>query len=274
MNMKIIRVDTLDNLKEDVASYLGIDYSELLKVLERYMSNSDTDKNAKKCYRYISRHKKYTLEEFYLCHVAAKLDCDDHMELLPLDKLLTTQNSFSDFLLEHGIKFERSQNSRYLLDLFYKGEHIEWKKRKDTESIGERVKIRLSKNRNLKDLFVNGFQFLYDITHSAQPFYDLYRCTPEFLQDLGRLLGIDLLSDFEIQSKTYIALCRVPKGKIIFDTEDPDHNFEERYIYSAMEYIWKYWKGGSGYNPALRALDTDTVKVEKWVHEEEIEPRH
>ena len=142
--MEIIRVDTLDNLIEDVASYLGISPYKLLDVLAQYsdrLFNLNTD-----CYQYIAKHKKYTLEEFYLCHVAAKLDCDDHMELLPLDKLLTTQNSFSDFLLEHGIKFERSQNTGYLLELFYKGEHIEWKKYKDTESIGERVKIRLSKN--------------------------------------------------------------------------------------------------------------------------------
>ena len=114
---------------------------------------------------------------------------------------------------------------------------------------------------------------MYDITNSAQPFYDLYRRAPEFLQNLGRPLGVDLSSDFEAQSQTYVALCRVPKDRIVFDTEDPNYNFEERYIYYAMEYIWKYWKGGSGYNPALRALDTDTVKVEKWVPEGEIERR-
>ena len=101
--------------------------------------------------------------------------------------------------------------------------------------------------------------------------------TPEFLQDLDRLLGNDLLNKFQAQSQTYVALCRVPKGKIVFDTNVPVQNFEERYIYSAMEYIWKYREGGqkcgSGDNPALRALDTDTVKVEKWVHEKEIKRR-
>lgn len=262
--MKIIRVDTLDNLKEDVASYLGIDYSELLKVLERYMSNSDTDKNAKKCYRYISRHKKYTLEEFYLCHVAAKLDCDDHMELLPLDKLLTTQNSFSDFLLEHGIKFEKRQNPRRKLDLFYKGKLIKYG--------NSRIKDRLS-----EDLCVNGFQFLFGITNSAEN-YNYYRFTPEFLQDLDCLLGVDLSDDFRKQSHTYIALCRIPKDRIVFDTNVRVRNFEARYIYFAMKYIWEYQeecqKCGSGDNPALRALDTDTVKVEKWVPEKEIKRRH
>ena len=252
--MKIIRVDTLDNLKEDVANYLGIACSELLDVLEQY-SDSSFNLNAD-CYQYIAKHKKYTLDEFYLCHVAAKLDCDDHMELLPLDKLLTTQNSFSDFLLEHGIKFEKSQNPRRKLDLFYKGKLIKYG--------NSRIKDRFS-----EDLCVNGFQFLEGI-ESAQN-YNQYCFAPEFLQDLDRLLGNDLLNKFQAQSQTYVALCRVPKDRIVFDTKDPDHNFEERYIYSAMEYIWKYWKGGSGYNPTLRTLDTDTVIVEKWIPEKEIE---
>ena len=256
MNMKIIRVDTLDNLREDVANYLGIACSELLDVLEQY-SDSSFNLNDD-CYQYIAKHKKYTLREFYLCHVAAKLDCE-HMELLPLEKLLTTQNSFSNFLLEHGIKFEKSQNSRCKLDLFYKGKLIKYG--------NSRIKDRFS-----EDLCVNGYQFLYDITSSAQD-YNEYCSTPEFLQDLDRLLGNDLLNKFQTQSQTYVALCRVPKGKIVFDTNVPVQNFEERYIYSAMEYIWKYWKGGSGYNPALRALDTDTVKIEKWVPEKEIKRR-
>ena len=262
--MKIIRVDTLDNLKEDVANYLGIEYSELLKVLERYMSNSDTDKradkNEKKCCRYISRHKKYTLEEFYLCHVAAKLDCDEHTELLPLDKLLTTQNSFSDFLLEHGIKFEKNQNSKRKFDLFYKGKLIKYG--------NSRIKDRLS-----EDLCVNGFQFLEGIK-SAQS-YNQYCFAPEFLQDLDSLLGINLFGDFRKQSHTYVALCRVPKDRVVFDTNIRVRNFERRYIYFAMKYIWKYQeecqKCGSGDNPVLRALDTDTVIVEKWIPEKEIE---
>ena len=262
--MEIIRVDTLDNLREDVASYLGIDCRKLLGVLEKYIGNlyadMSADKNMKNCYQYISRHKKYTLEEFYLCHIAAKLNCDDYMELLPLDKLLTTKNLFSDFLLEHEIKFEKSRNSRAKFDLFYRGNLIKYD--------DSRIKDRLS-----EDLCVNGFQFLYDITNSARD-YNQYCFTPEFLQDLSRLLGIDLLGDFRDQSHTYVALCRVPKDRIVFDTNVCVRNFEKRYIYSAMKYIWECQKGENGDNPMLRALDTDTVKVEKWIPEEEIECRH
>ena len=155
--------------------------------------------------------------------------------------------------------------------LVYRGEHIEWWKSTNVGFNPARFKSRLT-----KDFCINGFQFLYDITNSAQPDYNLYSYAPEFLQDLDYLLGTQLVNDFRAESQTFVALCRVPKAKIVFDYNADDGRFEERYIYSALSYIWEYCYSKNeqvrkGYNCMLRALDDYTVHIERWVLEEEIE---
>ena len=261
----IIRIDSLENLISDTAYYLGTAEDDLLRAIKKIDFRSGDDAG----YQYIAHNKKHILEEVYLCHVARRLNTDNHMVLLPLREVLTTPNPFSSFLADHQISFEKSLQGIDVL--VYRGKHIEWWKSTNVGFNPARFKSRLT-----KDFCINGFQFLYDITNSAQPDYNLYSYAPEFLQDLDYLLGTQLVNDFRAESQTFVALCRVPKEKIVFDYNADDGRFEERYIYSALSYIWEYCYSKNeqvrkGYNCMLRALDDYTVHIERWVLEEEIE---
>ena len=132
------------------------------------------------------------------------------MVLLPLREVLTTENSFSLFLANHQIFF--TENLQGIGALVYREKYIEWWRNENDGFNPARFKNRLT-----EDFCVNGFQFLYDIINSAHPDYALYARAPEFLQDLDYLLETQLVNDFRAESQTFVALCRVPKEKIVFD---------------------------------------------------------
>lgn len=258
----IIRVDTLGNLITDTAYYLGKESQTLLHDIKGIDFQSDDPFG----YRYIVENKKMQLSEVYLCHIARRLDTDNNMRLLTLIELLTTTNSFSDFLRDHDISFDKScQNG---VELLYHGKVIDWREKRNIGYNPARFEMRLR-----KDFCVNGFQFLYDMVNSTQPNFNLYSCAPEFLQDLDLLLDAGLVNDFRSISHTFIALCRLPIGKIVFDGNENDENFEVRYIHSSLRFIWEYCfpKFKKGHNCILRGLDDYTVQVEKWIPEEKIE---
>lgn len=258
----IIRIDSLENIIADTAYYLGKTAGDLLRDIEKIDFRSGDVAG----YRYISENKSRSLEEVYLCHVTRKLNTANYVKLLPLSELLTTHNAFSDFLEDHYISFDKP--SEKIDKLIYKGCVIDWETSDQKYFNSARFRNRLT-----KDFCVNGFQFLYDIINSAQPDYNLYSRAPEFLQDLDYLLETHFVDDFGANSRVVIALCRLPIEKIVFDSNSEDGRFEERYIYSALSYIWEYCcsKNGHGSNCMLRALDDYAVLVERWIPEEEIE---
>lgn len=100
----IIRIDSLKNMISDTAYYLGTAEDDLLQAIKKIDFRSGDDAG----YQYIAHNKKHTLEEVYLCHVARRLNTDNHMVLLPLREVLTTPNPFSSFLADHQISFEKS----------------------------------------------------------------------------------------------------------------------------------------------------------------------
>lgn len=258
----IIRVDTMENLISDTALFLGKEPGRLLEDIEGFPFLTDVTAG----YRYIAENKREKLDAVYLCHIARKLDSDKCMCLLPLDKVLSTSNSFSEFLRDHDIFFDMSRSMG--LELIYHGEVVDWRKCENKGFNPKRFQRRL-----YDDFCVNGFQFLYDISNSAGPNYILYSTAPELLQDLEYLLHAGLVQDYRHISHTFIALCRIPIDQVLFDHHVDDTSFEERYIYSALEYIWeyRYAEARQGCNCILRGLDHCAVQVEKWVSEEEIE---
>lgn len=261
----IIRVDALENLVADTAQYLGKEKEELLQDIQGVNFRMGDASG----YKYISDNKKEQIDEVYLCHVARKLDTDHNMKLLPLKKVLTTENAFSDFLKNHGISFEVKRQRE--VELLYHGAAVAWQDKKNGLFNPARFQSRL-----YKDFCINGFQFMYDVIYTAGPDFNLYSFAPEFLQDLDHLLDAGLVNDFREISHTFVALCRIPMGKIVFDHNPDDGRFEERYIYSALGYIWEYYFSNvkRGQNCMLRGLDDYTVQVERWIPETEIEHCH
>lgn len=86
------------------------------------------------------------------------------------------------------------------------------------------------------------------------------------------MLDTNLVRDFRENSQIFVALCRVSKKKILFDSNATGRSFEDRYIYSALSYIWEYYysKFKRGHNCILRVLDNYVVHIESWVPEKEI----
>ena len=255
----IIRIDSIDYLTADVAYYLGKIPQTLLEDIKNFDFRNDDSEG----YAYIEQNRREVLDDIYLCHISRKLTADDIPKLLPLNQLITTANSFSDFLKRNGVCFETSSNGD--ISLVYKRTLIDWQNNSNPYFNPIRFKSRLC-----EDFCVNGFQFLYDI--SKQFDHDRYAYAPEFLQDLDSLLGANLVDEFRTISHTFVALCRVPKGKIVFDSRSNDGKFEERYIYSSLSYIWEYTfpEKAYGYNCVLRALDDYIVNVERWIAAEEL----
>lgn len=258
----IIRVDTLENLISDTTLLLGKEPGRLLEDIKDFPFLTDVTAG----YRYIAENKKGKLDAVYLCHIARKLDSDKSMCLLPLNKVLATSNPFSEFLKDHNIFFDMSRPVG--AELIYRGKVVDWHGCEN-----EIFKPKRFQSRLYKDFCVNGFQFLYDIPNSARSSYNRYSYAPEFLQDLEDLLHAGLVQDYRHISHTFIALCRIPIEQVLFDHHVDDTCFEERYIYSALEYIWEYRhaEARQGCNCILRGLDHCAVQVEKWISEEEIE---
>ena len=113
---------------------------------------------------------------------------------------------------------------------------------------------------------------MYDIKNSAGAGYNSYSRIPEFLQDLDDLLKINLVTEFRAESHSYVALCRIPIDKVLFCSTINSINFEEKYVYYALYYIWEYYYSvwPCGMNPKLRVLDDYKVSVEKWIKVEQI----
>lgn len=258
----IIRVDTLENLISDTALLLDKEPGRLLEDIKGFPFLTDVTAG----YRYIAENKKEKLDAVYLCHIARKLDSDKSMCLLPLNKVLVTSNPFSEFLKNHNIFFDMSRPVG--AELIYRGKVVDWRGSENKVFNPKRFESRL-----YKDFCVNGFQFLYDIPNSARSSYNRYSYAPEFLQDLEDLLHAGLVQDYRHISHTFVALCRMPIDQVLFDHRVDDESFEERYIYSALEYIWEYCcaVAKQGCNCILRGLDPCAVQVEKWISEEEIE---
>ena len=258
----IIRVDTLENLISDTSLLLDKEPGRLLEDIKGFPFLTDVTAG----YRYFAENKKEKMDAVYLCHTARKLDSDKSMRLLPLNEVLATSNSFSEFLKNHDIFFDMSRPVG--AELIYHGKVVDWRKCENKGFNPDRFQSRL-----YKDFCVNGFQFLYDIPNSARSSYNRYSYAPEFLQDLEDLLHAGLVQDYRHISHTFVALCRMPIDQVLFDHRVDDESFEERYIYSALEYIWEYCcaVAKQGCNCILRGLDPCAVQVEKWISEEEIE---
>lgn len=255
----IIRVDTLSHIITDTSNVLGISEDSLLMDIQHIDWNMGDIKG----YEYIKQHHPKELTQIYICHLARKLSTDTNTVLLPLQRVLLTQNAFSDFLKTYKVEFFLQGNGS--ISIVHNGTPIAWENCDNPLFNVARFRNRLS-----FDYAINGFQFLYDIEHSAQN-RNIYWKAPEFLQDLSFLLSKDLATIFQEHSSNYVALCLVSKDNIQFDCTI-SHTFDEVYIYSALRYIAGYCckKKYSGDNPRLRVSDNLNVQVNKWIPEEEI----
>lgn len=270
----MIRVDTKDNLLNDVAAFLGIDIGRLyLTIMDIYNESKidygfDYNKINQLSEDFIFTCTDKQIDEMYLCHLTRNIDCPPI--LFPLHTILTSKNSLSAFLKENELTFEFEDEQ---IKMKYKDRIIpktEIYPEGEQEYYHRRLRNRFGFGET-KDFCVNGFLFAINPETSTDGYYDQLLHGPEFLQDIDMVLSTDLCSDFRKLSKNYYALCRVPLNEVIFDGKDYINILTERtvtYLTICFDAIYDLYIDHSdriGSNYIIRLNDIESIPVEKYI---------
>lgn len=248
---------------EDICDYLDIVPEYLREKIEDMGDKAIVDDmfNCSKFVdlseRFIAEHNNDPLDEVYLCHLARSIDVPKI--LLPLPDLLTTKNSFSDFLQKHNIQFAYDENR---FEMYYKGRKV------SDFSRAPRLKIRLG-HYDEPDFCVNGFAFAIEPKISTDGYYDRLFKGPELLQDIDDCLDKTLSKDFRKISNYYLVIVKVPLSDIIFD-EREDLNVPgdrtKMYLSACFEFLLAWYSKGNYccylHNEKLRLSDYTSIEVD------------
>ena len=272
----IIRVDTLENLINDLCAFLRVSHTELCnKILEMYMECSgsedyyfDDAKFFDLSSDFISKNNDDEIEEVYLCHLIRSIDRPD--KLYPLHEVLTTQNSFSDFLRQEGFCFKISDQKIHLIFDGKEYSEIELGTPVEDKNYYGHLAVRFGYDDD-PDYCLNGFLFAINPERSTDGYYDLLKRGPEVLQDIDKLFDTNLSSTFYKISNYYFALIRVDLNQIIFDnSEDKTISCDTTklfldFCFQAIYKLLYVGKSGGITNPMIRLNDSDSATVESYI---------
>ncbi len=273
----VIRVDTYQNLEEDVASALDICVEYLREVIEdtadllwREHGCGYIEYYREWAEKFIAENRGESITEVYVCHLARSIEVPSM--LLPVPLLLTTQNSFSAFLRENMVSFEYDDGK---MGLTYRGNKVsfDWVHNQYLDDWNRHLAYRLGYYEDEQDFCVNGFAFRAGIEHEMNGYYRTLQEGPELLQDLDEMLKTDLTSRFKSQSKYYALYIRTAWENVLFDGHEEINTIEDKidyFLLECMEYLHLYYLGGDGLVevPVIRFSDAATVLVD---HYEEID---
>jgi len=212
-------------------------------------------------------------DEILFFHLSRRLKGSENEISYNLQELLTSNNSFSDFLNTYQITFGKGTGNRIIL--YYRDRQISLE---NTESADVcYLRSRLGYNLGREDFCVNGFAFR-DLLMKNQYTAQLQGC-PEILRCLERYLRIKgLVKGYAEKSKYYCFMYRFPMGCVIFDGKD-DLTVKEKQLYllNRVAYRLYQYSGYSRYlydddNPILRIKDDDNASAEYLVSTEIITP--
>ena len=270
----ISNVESIDKLTEDICNCFDIvpEYLQerIMDMAEEASKQKDyTSSFFELSERFISEYTSEKINEVFLCHLTRSIDCPT--VLMPLQALLTTDNSFSSFLKEHCLEFRKEGNC---IGMWYKGRHIPRKQLYDSTRF-ENDHVRLAGRLGYvgeKDYCVNGFAFAIDLENSTDGYYQNLMDGPELLQDLDDFLGTNLSEEYRKRTKYYLALAKVPLKDIIFD-DRPDLNIEgdrtNAFLTVCFEFLlsWYSRTRWSQYlhNEIIRINDYSSVCVDHYI---------
>lgn len=268
----IINGDTFEHMERDVATVLDVSAIDFRKAVKTAMRNASEKKRDPdwRVFRnwsqdYIHKHRREDVTAVYVCHLTRMIEKSDI--LLPLPTLLTGNNAFSNFLLEHGIAFSFCDNK---LILRYNGKLIDPASiynPRDARHKHSGLALRLGYFGNRQDFCVNGFSFAAGIENDLNGYFKSLAQGPELLMRLDYFLGTNLRHAYEIQSKYYIAYIKANWSDVVFDSYENIKTAGEKELFfleKCIEHLAEYYENGSGMGdiPILRFKDTDCVEVE------------
>lgn len=269
-----INVECIDRMIDDICNYLDIVPEYLQERIIDIWDASFEDKlfDVNKFYElsasFVSEYREEEIEEVCFCHLTRCIG-QPHV-LLPLSELLTTNNTFSNFLKEHKIEFYRKNEN---IVMAYRGKPIPSIKIYDPNRV-ENDHTRLAGRLGWcgeKDYCINGFLFGIDPENSTDLYYHSLMDGPELLQDLDSFLRTNLCQEYKKRSKYCLAIARVPLNKIIYD-DGSNTGIDETKLYLAhcFRFLLSWYTRGnrwnrSLYNAMIRMGDYELVNVDHYL---------
>ena len=270
----VINVECIDRMIDDICDYLDIvpEYLQerILDIWDASIEDKffDSNKFYKLSASFVSEYSDEKIEEVCLCHLTRCIG--QPSVLLPLCKLLTTDNLFSNFLKERNVEFY-SKNKNIVM--VYKGKPIPPIELYDPDSVDNKH-TRLAGRLGWcgeKDYCVNGFLFGIDLKNSTDSYYHTLMDGPELLQDIDSFLNTNLCQEYKKCSKYYLAIAKVPLNKIIYD--DGLNNGRDRtkqYLAHCFQFLLSWYTGDfqwskNLYNVMIRMNDFEFVNVDHYL---------
>ena len=269
----IIDVMSFKGMEESLAEYLSINEDELIDVLMTtkrkviydlgYYDSGIVEENLKKI---INGNRKNHIDEVYICHLCRQIEKVEF--LLPLNKVLTTKNSLSNYLKEKKIEFIENEDK---IEIYYEGRLIEVDNSQSTllENNLGRLKSRLGYSSI--DYCINGFAYAAKIKYIDNYYSDTLTKAPEIFIDLQQLLKIDLITDFLLRSQPFMYILRVPFSQINLDIGyncciETESEKETEYLIKCLMTLLDYYEERYSRNThMLRLNDSQCIKVYKTI---------
>lgn len=270
----IIDTTSCMGMENSLANLMEISVPELYQYIE---AAADSAKKDQWCFNQDLFDK--AMEDFYsdmieqelpneilFFHLSRRLKGSENEISYNLQELLTSKNSFSDFLNAHQVTFRKGAGNKIVL--YYRDIQISLENTMSTDV--SYLRSRLGYNTSRVDFCFNGFAFLDSLMKNDYT-RQLQDC-PEILECLGRYLRIKgLVKDYAKKSEYYCFMYRFPMERVIFDGKD-NLTIEEKQLHllNRVAYRLYLYSGDSRYlfdhdNPILRLWDDDDASSEHLV---------
>lgn len=236
----VFDVSTPAKMEQSVAGILSISEDTLRDIIRAFDIQAQSPEKDMMDFAvpFIQKHLTQNIESVYLYHLNRSID--EPKELFPLYKVLTTKNSFSDYLLSKDIAFDYSNKKIHII---YRGHNIPEISLYNPDSVRNEHSLLASRFGYFKtpDFCVNGFLHPIQPEKSTDGYYISLSFGPEIMGCLERFLKIDgLQSDYKRLSKYYYSAVLLPLDDMIFDnkeslTDPRDKTIE--YLYSCIDFL-------------------------------------
>lgn len=257
-----------DTIESGLSTILNIDANRIKDIILNFMNKAEKDQHIEmdifreQCYSFIKKNKVDYIDKVYVYHLGRHIGIPD--ELMPLPKLLNTENSMTEFLKKRNLKFKYRTGKIIIL---YCDKEISENEIYDEKRFENHC--RLAKRLgyfNTKDFCVNGFAFAANIKNDTNNYFAYLYHGPELLRDIDELLDTQISAEYFEISKYYLFSLEESLENIIFDSKENLKDNSEKeiyYLYECMLYLHAYYakKSFGLHNPIIRFSEDKSVNI-------------
>lgn len=250
----MIRIDSYEHLLADVADNMDI-CEELLE--EFIADNPELDND--NIDQFINENGYQEIDEVYFCHLSRYIELP--AKLLPLKEVLTTNNSFSRFLSDFGLTFEK-----YGDEILVSKDQFQIPKEcfMGNELLARRLGY-MSLNDNDG---IDGFLFGFGLPKEENGYYNHLDNAPEFLQSLSDYLHMGIDKAYVSRSKYYIVYSKVSLTNGLLEDESlPKCDLTKVYLRCCIQYLYQWFRTYTDkhcvlQNPLVYVKEKECYKIE------------